>query len=553
MPIFNFRLMFSEGRSFSGHERNCAFLNTSPGKGSVDSFADISSVSGFDFPDDGRAIAKVDWDEDGDLDLWVLNRNAPQLRFLRNDHPRDNHFLAFRLQGNGTTVPRDAIGSRIALVLDSTAKPLIAALHAGEGFLAQSSKWLHLGLGDVTEVDEVVVRWSDGSRETFSGLAVDRRYRLVQGSGQAVEVPTRPSQGQTVRLAASEQLALPPAPTAKIKCLTLLSALNLLYLERPFGSRQIIDMGGGHPILINLWSSSCAPCIKELKEFAERHEELQAAGIRVVALSVDSVRGDQDEIAAAQEIVSRLKLPFTTGYADWKLIFQLQSIHNSLSPSGRLLPVPSSFLIDSQGRLSVIYKGPVGVDEVIGDLEHSTLMEVERFEHMFNFGGHAVPHDRTSEMIGDAITNTLFRFAQELESSGRTGSAIKRYLEIVERAPDHVIAYYSAGILLVRDGNLSDGKARFEKAVELDPEFGPAHYRLGVTILLQERLADGIPHLQQAIRLLPNDYDAHSTLAKVFVQLERFDEAIVQLEECLRIKPDDDRSRQMLERLRQRP
>ena len=82
------------------------------------------------FHDDGRAIATVDWDHDGDLDLWISNRSAPRLRLMRNDLPRTNHFIALRLQGNGTTTNRDAIGARIELILDGTenSKPLIQTL-----------------------------------------------------------------------------------------------------------------------------------------------------------------------------------------------------------------------------------------------------------------------------------------------------------------------------------------------------------------------------------------------------------------------------------------
>ena len=79
--------MMHEGRSFSSHERNCVYLNTGSAPAGGGRFANISAISGLDFPDDGRAVALVDWDHDGDLDMWISNRNAPRLRLMRNEQP----------------------------------------------------------------------------------------------------------------------------------------------------------------------------------------------------------------------------------------------------------------------------------------------------------------------------------------------------------------------------------------------------------------------------------------------------------------------------------
>ena len=68
------------GGSLSGRERNCAFLNSGEGH-----FATISSLSGFDFLDDARALALMDWDADGRMDFWVSNRTAPRVRFMKNE------------------------------------------------------------------------------------------------------------------------------------------------------------------------------------------------------------------------------------------------------------------------------------------------------------------------------------------------------------------------------------------------------------------------------------------------------------------------------------
>ena len=168
--------LIKSGRAFSGHERNCCFLNTG-----VARFANISAISGFDFPDDGRALALTDWDQDGDLDVWVGNRSGPQVRFLNNETNNGHHYLAVRLEGRECN--RDAIGARVEVVakgggrgergerrgpnthlstFDPQPQTLIKTLRAGDSYLGQSTKWLHFGLGDVDEIDELVVVWPGG-------------------------------------------------------------------------------------------------------------------------------------------------------------------------------------------------------------------------------------------------------------------------------------------------------------------------------------------------------------------------------------------------------
>ena len=64
--------LIRRGASFSGNERNCAYLNTDGSR-----FANVSASMGLDFLDDSRAVAVADWDHDGDMDLWLRNRSGP--------------------------------------------------------------------------------------------------------------------------------------------------------------------------------------------------------------------------------------------------------------------------------------------------------------------------------------------------------------------------------------------------------------------------------------------------------------------------------------------
>src|SRR5688572_12182832 len=102
--------MLYEGASWSGHERNCAFLNT----GRMP-FATISAAADLDQMDDSRGLCLVDWDQDGDVDMWVANRTSPRMRFLKNNLGSDHQYLSLSLTGK--TCNRDAIGARATITL----------------------------------------------------------------------------------------------------------------------------------------------------------------------------------------------------------------------------------------------------------------------------------------------------------------------------------------------------------------------------------------------------------------------------------------------------
>ena len=126
------------GQSFASSQRNRCYLNLKSG------FANVSGLSGFDLPDDARSISVVDWDLDGDQDLIVSCRNAPQLRFLANQLDEKDTSVSFLL--TGTQSNRDAIGARLELYVEGMDGPLIRTVRAGSGAMSQSSKRIHFGL-----------------------------------------------------------------------------------------------------------------------------------------------------------------------------------------------------------------------------------------------------------------------------------------------------------------------------------------------------------------------------------------------------------------------
>jgi hypothetical protein len=115
-----------------------------------------------------RAAAFGDVDNDGGVDIVVANRDAaPYL--LRNVAPKRGRWLLLRvLERSG----RDALGA--TLWIAAGGRTIRRDVRTGYSYLAANDPRVHVGLGDITKVESIAVRWADGRRERFGPFAVDR-------------------------------------------------------------------------------------------------------------------------------------------------------------------------------------------------------------------------------------------------------------------------------------------------------------------------------------------------------------------------------------------
>jgi tetratricopeptide (TPR) repeat protein len=513
---FQLSRMVREGRSWSGRERNCAFLNTADGR-----FATASAASGFDFPDDARAVALVDWDQDGDEDLWVSNRNAPRLRLLRNESS-GNRFLAVKLAGDGASTNRDAIGARVEVrAAGDGARRRVKTLRAGEGFLAQSSKWLHFGLGKAAAVEKVIVRWPGGEAEEFAGIEADRRYLLVQGSGKAVEAPRPPGR---LAIAPSDPPLPPESGKARIPLVALLPVPRLEYAAFD-GAPRAVPIGGGRPVLVNLWASWCAPCAGELGEIAAARDAIRAAGLDVAALAVDGLGDDRSDPLKAVELMAKLDFPFAAGRATRQAVLILQRLHDATVPLHRRLPVPASFLIDGSGRLSVIYKGPVTPAQAIADLAHSGGTRRERWSRAAAFPGRAIDHPRIEESARLAEAQMRFLLAGDFSDGGRFEDARVEYEEALAVLPTFAEARNNLGTALRSLGDLEGAEREYRRAIESRPDIAAAHSNLGALLEHRGLLPAAEVSYREALRLEPGRPGLSNALGLACAKQGKLDEA----------------------------
>jgi len=158
-------------------------------------FSDKAKNLGLDPPPDGeygdkigrrpasrssRCAAVADFNGQGRLDLVVNNFNN-RAYFYRNHFPQKN-WVAFRLTGNSKTCNRDAIGARVKLHIGN--EVLVRQVQGAGGYLSQSSKTLHFGLGERQKIDRVEILWP-GQREPqwIDAPAINQLKTVEQGKG----------------------------------------------------------------------------------------------------------------------------------------------------------------------------------------------------------------------------------------------------------------------------------------------------------------------------------------------------------------------------------
>ena len=495
------------GSSWSGSETNRTFLNTGGGQ-----FSDASYISGFGFDDDGRALAITDWDGDGDLDLWAHNRTAPRLRLLRNTSPKANRSVAFRLEG-GNNSNRDAIGARLKLTL-SNGSELLQTLRAGSAFLSQSSKWVHFGIDPGAAPSSLHVIWPDGFEESFSEIAAGERYHIAEGG-----VLKKASPRAALRLGPARQRPIAPQSPEQMVLPGRIPLPEFRYI--PAGKMEAAGISRGEkPLLITLFSGTCESCTEELHQFVRDEERIQAAGLEILALSVDKLVAGSDHLAAGK-LITASKFPFPSGTITLLSADHLRFLLKSLYDFPASFSVPISLLLDEERRLFAIYRGRVSTDLILHDVAFSkandnqlrdlsvpfpgswftpliTPSELAEFianpfhstfpDQRLRYLEHALasPNSKIrSARLKGIVSEGYYQLALQEYSKGSNSKAAAYYKKTLAINPSNSDACTDYGALLGKQGKFNEAEAQFRMALELDPDNQVAKKNLELVIQKQ--------------------------------------------------------------------
>ena len=147
------------------------------------SFREVTAEAGavFESAEVSRAAAFGDVDNDGDLDVVVVNSNGPT-RLLLNQVGQSRPWLGLRLVAHN----RDALGAQV-LIHQQGAPPIWRHVHTDGSYASARDPRVLAGLGDGENaaVSHVEVRWADGTAERWTDVRPGEYQTLVQGEGEA--------------------------------------------------------------------------------------------------------------------------------------------------------------------------------------------------------------------------------------------------------------------------------------------------------------------------------------------------------------------------------
>ena len=141
-------------------------------------FQDISSIFAEMGDASRRGAAFGDLNNDGNIDIVVLNMDGPP-QLLLNQNPNHNHRVVFKLMGTKST--KMAIGAKVTV--RTAALVETREVRAGGSYLSSNDPRLHFGLGGAAVMSQVSIRWPSGATEVLKDVPADNIYTITESHG----------------------------------------------------------------------------------------------------------------------------------------------------------------------------------------------------------------------------------------------------------------------------------------------------------------------------------------------------------------------------------
>ncbi len=539
--------------TWSGYERNLLYLNNGDG-----TFSDVSGAAAVDFLEDGRTMAFADFDGDGRVEAVLKNRNAPQLRFLKNVIPELPPAIAFRLTGKQSN--RDAIGARVTIETSTGLQTRF--VQAGSGFLAQHSKELFFGLGQAQGRISATIRWPSGLLQHLDNLPANHRIWVEEGSHAFRKEPfaartENPHQSTNGIVQSSESLP----EQVETWLLAPVAAPDFLIGAQNSKSKTLTDLRG-KPVLLCFTSSQLRNWSVQLENLQRLEQEANREGFQLLVLDAEASSGGKR--TPEQEIRPGSELRIVAASQDTLAVYNI--LFTRLFDRHRDMSLPAAFLLDPRGDIVKIYQGLLPIEQVTEDARHIPATPTLRLQRGLPFPGVADSYEigRNYLSFGAIFyergyleqSEAYFRLAQKDDPNGAEalyglGSVYlemgknqeaRGYFNRATRAQANYPGtmpntWNNLGILSAREGRTDEAIGYFQKALEFNPDNPVALENLGNAFRQKKNWSEARNALERALFLRPDDAESNYSLAMVYAQTGDTVRAHDYLQKALALRP----------------
>jgi len=515
-----------EDCSWNGREPNVLYARR------AGRYHDFSGVSGIDFAEDSRAFAVTDFDGDGNLDMFLKSRLAPQVRALRNEWGQAGRSIAIGL--TGTRSNRDAIGA--AVEIEYGGRRAVSFVQAGSGYLSQHTKTLHWGLGEATRADKVVIRWPSGLQQEFHDFDAGYRYHITEGAGEARRVPFTPCQP------VQSEAAVQPNNQQPFEETWLL--LPVPIPEQRTGPGFLLLSAAGKETLppgvpgqaLNLSRES--PDVAASYALFRRYLFDYRTDLLLPMLILIDERGLAHKVYPGVPAESRLR-------EDLKLLREPNRQRLALPFPGRYYAPPgrnnfrlgSAFFWAGYPEQALVYLNEVIREQPDNGKAHLAVgyihLEAGR-------EGPARQHlERAVQLLPkDADART---YLGRLEMAAkRYPEALRDFTEALALDPTASFALMSAGRAHAALGDDAAAEQLFRRALANDGKDADAANQLGLLLVRQNHLDEARRCFEQAIAAQRDHVWAINNLGVLYMQLQKVDDALAAFRYGIEVAPDED-------------
>jgi Flp pilus assembly protein TadD/peroxiredoxin len=507
--------LIRSGSSWSGSERNVFYANNHDG-----TFSDVSGTVGLDFIEDSRSFLLADLDQDGRLEVILKNRNAPQLRILRNAMKDIGLSIAFRLRGQKSN--RDAIGA--AVTVEAEGHRQTKYLQAGSGFLAQHSKELFFGVGKAEGTVRVSIRWPSGLTQAFENVPVNHRIEIQEGSADFLAKPFAVSPPAHARAGETQPSELLPSSVET----WLIEPLSAPEFSLPDIDGKMRDLRSfrGSLLLLHFWATTSPACADQLRLLQKHYSTLAASGLSILGVNVDDPSDAETARAFAEE--ESLRFPNVLASQDVAGVYNI--IYRYLFDRRRDLPLPASLLLSKDGMIVKIYQGAAHPNRLREDLQSLRVTDTEQIRRTLPFSG---------TLYQDVFHRNDFTYGAAMFQRGYLEQAAASFKQVIAAKPQDPEAYYNLGTLYLRKNSLHEARQYLEQTVKLRSNYPEAWNNLGMVAAQEGQADEAVRNFKQSLLLRPTYAIALANLGNVYRRQGNFDKAEKLLRHALEITPDD--------------